>query len=79
MMYYGGAGGLGWIYMGLAMIVFWGFVIALVVWGVRSFRHDAAIKPPVSGALSVLQERLAKGDISTEEYTQRSQLIQGPG
>ena len=78
MMYYGGAGGLGWIYMGFAMIAFWAVVIALVVWGVRSFRHDPAIKPPVSAALSTLQDRLAKGEISNEEYTQRSQLIQGP-
>ena len=77
MMYYGGAGGLGWIWMVLAMIAFWTVVVALVVWGTRSFRRDAAIKPPVAGALNTLQERLASGEISPEEYTQRSQLIQG--
>jgi len=77
MMYYGGAGGFGWVWMVFAMIAFWTVVVALVVWGTRSFRQDAGIKPPVSSALNTLQERLAKGEISNEEYTQRSQLIQG--
>ena len=79
MMYYGGAGGLGWIWMGFAMIVFWTVVITLVVWAIRSYRGDAAIKPTVSAAVSILQERFAKGEISSEEYTQRSQHIQGTG
>ncbi len=79
MMYYGGAGWLTWIWMGFAMIAFWAIVIALVVWAVRSFSRDAAIKPPPSGAVSILQERFAKGEISKEEYAQRSQLILGAG
>jgi hypothetical protein len=49
MMYYGGAGGLGWIWMGFSMIVFWAAVIAVVVWTVRSFIRDAEVKPPRSG------------------------------
>lgn len=79
MMYYGGAGWLGWIWMGFSMIAFWAVVITLVVWAMRSFSRDAAIKPPPSRALSILQERFAKGEISKEEYAQRSQLIQGAG
>lgn len=77
MMYYGGAGSLGWIWMGFAMIAFWAVVITLVMWVLRSFSKDVDIKPPSSGALSILQERFAKGEISKEEYARRSQLIQG--
>jgi putative membrane protein len=79
MMYYGGAGGLGWIWMGFSMIAFWAVVITLVVWAVRSFSRDAQIKPPPSAALGILQERFAKGEISKEEYAQRSQVIGGAG
>ena len=35
MMYYGGAGWLGWIWMGFLMIAFWAVVITLVVWAMR--------------------------------------------
>ena len=77
MMYYGGAGWLGWIVMGFSMIAFWAVVITLVVWGVSSFSRDAQVKPRPSAALGILQERFAKGEISKEEYTQRSQMIGG--
>ena len=76
MWYYGGVGWLGWLGMGLSMIVFWGAVIFLVVWAVRSSSHPAVGS---STALSILQERLAKGEITPEEYAQRKHLIQGGG
>jgi putative membrane protein len=79
MMYYGGAGWLGWIWMGFAMIAFWAVVITLVVWAMKSFSKDADIKPPSSGALSILQERFARGEISNEEYARQSQLIRSTG
>jgi len=74
MMYYGGAGWLGWIVMGFSMIAVTALVIGLVLWTVRSGSHA---KAPVSRALGILQERLAKGEISTEEYRQQSLLITG--
>jgi len=46
---------------------------------VRSFSRDAQIRPPPSAALGILQERFAKGEISKEEYAQRSQVIGGAG
>lgn len=75
--YFGGAGWLGWLGMGLTMVIFWGAVIFLVVWAVRSFNRPDASR--TSGALSILQERLAKGEISPEEFAQRKQIIQGAG
>ena len=79
MMYYGGTGSIGWIWMGLSMIVFWGIVVALVIWAVRSFSHGAQNQPPRSVALGVLEERFARGEISPEEFTQKRDLIRGSG
>jgi putative membrane protein len=77
MWYYGGAGWAGWLFMGLSMIAFWGALILLLLWAVRSFNRPA--EPRSSAALSILQERLAKGEITPEEFAQRKQLIQTAG
>jgi putative membrane protein len=67
-------GGNWWMFaMGfLFMLVFWGGVIALVVWAIRQFR------PPdkLGSALSLLQERFARGEIDRQEYEQRKSLLQ---
>jgi putative membrane protein len=77
MMYYGGAGWFGWIWMGLMMIVFSVVVILLVVWAIRSSTRGPATTPPSSGALSILEERFARGEISSEEFAERKRVIQG--
>ena len=53
-----------WIVMPIMMVLFWGGVIALVVWMVRQFRGDRA-----SGhsPLDIAKERRAKGEISQDE------------
>lgn len=78
MMYYG-AGSAGWFWMALGMIAFWTVAVALVVWAVRSSRHDLPSTPHQSVALNILQERLARGEISNQEYAERRQLIQPVG
>jgi putative membrane protein len=66
-------GGGWWIAMVFMMVIFWAAVIALVVWGVRSVagpRHDS--RTP----LDIARERLAKGEISEEEFERiKRQLI----
>lgn len=79
MMNYGGAGGLGWIWMVFAVVAFGALVIMVALWAARSFSRDSEIKAPSSGALGILQERFARGEISKEEYAQQSQLIRGTG
>ena len=74
-MNYGGAGGLGWMVMGFSMIALGALFITLVLWAARSFAGDTEVKPSASTALGILQERFAKGEISKEEYTQRTNLI----
>ena len=81
MMYYGGTGGgagwLGLVLMGFSMIAFWGVVISLVVWAMRSFGRPSTNASTPSAARGILQERFARGEISKEEYTHRSQVIEG--
>ncbi|MCP2197254.1 SHOCT domain-containing protein [Lentzea flava] len=59
--YYGG-GPMGWggfLVMILSMIVFWGGLLTIVVVLLR--RHDGT-------AVRILEERLAKGEIDTDEF-----------
>lgn len=73
---WGPAGGAGWFFMVLAMITFWALVIGLVVWVVRQFR-PASGQGQRSTALSILEERLARGEIDEEEFRRRKQTLLG--
>ena len=67
----GGWGG-GWMWMlGMPMMI--GFV-ALIVWRVRAGSGAAgpARREPTDRAREILGERYAKGELSTEEYQDRS-------
>jgi putative membrane protein len=63
--------GVGWrmAFGGLWMVLFWGGLIALVVWGITKLtkRSDSASK---RDPLDVAKERYAKGEISREEFEQ---------
>ena len=71
----------GWLAMSLSFVVFWGLLIALVVWVVRSLRADTSREnqglPPTPGSRAdeVLAERFARGEIDAEEFTQRRELL----
>lgn len=77
MMYQGGAGWLGWIAMGLSMLALVAIVVVLFLAAARSFGQNSDVESPSPGALSILKERLARGEISQEEYTEQSHLIRG--
>jgi uncharacterized membrane protein len=79
MWYHFGAGWVGWFFMSLAMLAFWVALIALLVWAVQSFSRGAEIKQPPSTAMVILEERLARGEISPEDFIHKKQLIQGTG
>lgn len=77
-----GWGGGGWIVMSLMMLVFWGGLIALVVWLVRgTLRSDQTTitTSPERSADQVLAERFARGEIDEDEFTRRSEVLRtGP-
>ena len=58
-----------WLFGGVWMLIFWGGLIALIVWGITKLtgRGGTATK---HNPLDVVKERYAKGDISKEEFEQ---------
>lgn len=71
-------GGWSWIGGGLMMILFWGGVIALIVFlargGARS--SEGGDRPRVRDARDVLAERFARGEISQDEFEQRKRVLE---
>jgi len=61
--------GMGMWWMVIWMVIFWGGLIALIVWVVRKLteRGSSASK---RDPLDVAKERYAKGEISREEFEQ---------
>jgi putative membrane protein len=79
---WGPSGWVGWFFMTLMMLVFWGGLVALVVWAVRSFvgpkTPDRSGERP-SNAIAILQERFAKGEIDQEEFERRRAVLRDQG
>jgi putative membrane protein len=77
--------GFGWggmIFGGLLMLLFWGVVIALIVFVVRALsRPGSGQATPSAGApgqardqaLEILRERYARGEISKDEFNSMRQ------
>ncbi|HXV70012.1 MAG TPA: SHOCT domain-containing protein [Acidimicrobiia bacterium] len=59
-----GFGGFGFLWM----VLFWVGVILLVVWAVRE-GSDRGQNPP--SALSILEERFARGEVDADEFSAR--------
>ena len=54
-----------WVIMPIMMVLFWGGVIALVVWGVRQFTQNNGRE---GNPVDIAKERLAKGEITKDEF-----------
>ena len=80
MRYHDGGWGPGaWIAMAFVMVVFWGAVVAAIVFAVRATHnpHAGPIAPAGSDALRILDERFARGEIDADDYQQRRDLLRG--
>jgi putative membrane protein len=67
--------GWGWwmVFSGIWMLVFWGAIIWLVVWGVKKLLGHGESKggtPESHDPLDIAKKRYAKGEISKEEFDQ---------
>lgn len=67
-----------WIAMGMTMVIFWGAVIAVIVWLIRRSRvspraGDAAM--PVDRADRELAERFARGEIDEAQFTRTRSVL----
>ena len=74
MMWHAGFGAMGPFGL-LAMLLFWGGVVVLVVWAFRASALNS--KPGHDGAREILSRRLASGEISQAEFEQAHRAIQG--
>lgn len=70
-------GGGWWVAMMLAMLLFWGLVIVGIVWLARAGGLGDRSSGAGKGAMEILDERLAAGDISIEEYERRREILAG--
>jgi len=62
--------GWGWMALGIfLMVIFWGSIIALIVWIVRRATNRGASSGGVS-PLDIAKERYARGEISREQFEQ---------
>ncbi len=75
---YGSYGGIGdpWgaVISGVVTLLFFGGLIALVIWAVRSFSRRPA---EADSAMEVLRRRLATGEIVQEEFDKIRKVLQG--
>lgn len=58
---------------GLTMLLFWGGLIVLVVWGVGQFNGGRS-RP--EDPTAILKRRLASGEITQEQYEQARRALQ---
>jgi putative membrane protein len=59
----------GWgfgLVMVACMVIFWGAIIALAIWGIKKLtKHNSETK---STAFDIVRERYAKGEITKEQF-----------
>lgn len=75
----GGWSGGDWVAMSTMMVLFWGGLIALTVWIVRTARRDNAPSEDAGHADALLSERFARGEIDHEEFTRSRVLLHSDG
>ena len=58
---------------GLTMLLFWGGLIALVVWAVQRFSGG---RPAAEDPMAILRRRLAAGEITQDQYEHARRALQ---
>jgi putative membrane protein len=73
--------GIGGFFMMLMMVLFWGLIIAGIVFAVRAFSGPGGYYRPEyrreerTDALEILKERYARGEIDTAEYEEKKRQL----
>jgi putative membrane protein len=66
----------GWFLGALMMLLFWGGLVALVVFAMRSWGGGQRPGSQGPNARSILEERFARGEISKEEFEERRRVLE---
>lgn len=76
MWYYSGhMSGWGWLFMGISVVLFWAVIITALVLLVRYLNRTTNDgSEPTAG--DILARRLARGEITEEEFLARDKLLQ---
>jgi len=61
--------------MWLSMVIFWSLFVVFAYLAIRAYRTR---RPGGPRATAILDERLARGEISTEEYRTRRETLAAP-
>lgn len=77
-MYYGDhMNGWGWALMSISTLVLWALLITVVVLLARYASGPQSSHTPGLSAEEILAQRLARGEIDTEEYRTRLDTVRG--
>lgn len=70
-----------WVVMMVGMLLFWVLVVLAIFWLGREIagRRGSAQETTAADPVATLDQRLAAGDISVEEYRERRALLTGSG
>jgi putative membrane protein len=52
------------------MVVFWGAIVALIIWGVSRFAGGAGGRSDGESPLEIARRRYARGEITREQFEQ---------
>lgn len=68
----------GWVglLMGLMMLLFWGGIIAVIYYALRSLLRGGGIAQPTRTSLEILKERYAKGEITDADFDRMRQKLE---
>jgi uncharacterized membrane protein len=66
--------GFNWFWMVPMMVLFWGGIVALVIFGMRARGGPRSAGDP---AIATLRQRLAAGEISQEDYDKTKRILEG--
>ena len=68
--------GWAWFFNWIVMIIFWGGIVALIIWGITKITKGNNGTANKNNALDIAKERYAKGEISKEEFDQLKKDIE---
>jgi putative membrane protein len=66
-----------WIWMTFMMVAFWGGLAAVIVFAIKALGGSRRrSETPSPDAMTVLETRFAKGEISEDEFEERRRVLQ---